>query len=411
MNRMLAPQSLNFPTNECAHYSIEPLVGNGFTSPGIMPQLHPCQLQPYQPQPYQPQPLQLEPIPVSLNTFSYTSHVQLSQTQFLPFLPPLCYVLIQQPFCPQPPPSQELQSQFIPSPSPPRQTYQVVTQTHRSSLPSMACDSSVSLGGAGSQTSDVNSALRKFYSYDVAAQKLSIGEMQTRFAQGMVRAMRNTLQLPSTQFVIRIIPSETKKNFTIQWILVEEKFDHANVKHRSTRQDFQKKLICELAKIDDGRFNKHLSGAKQLTIINEGWACLFLLQEVLISPNGTLRRLLDVQPEDRFEDEAMTNLYKVSADEGGNALRGPTVVGIRFKQQLDIVKMPTFVEEVKASMTIKTATMIASLKTQKQYKGWSVYLDVGTVENVQRVKDISQKYGFEKAKVFVAEDNYNYSNQ
>jgi len=402
---MLAPQSWNFPTNEFAFYLIEQLAGNGFTPPGIMPQLHPCQPLPLQ--------LQLEPIPLSLNTFPCTSHVQQFQTQFLPFLPPPYYVLIQQPFCPQPPPSQELQSQFIPfipSPSPPRQTYQDVTQIHRLSLPSLACDSSVSLGGAGSQTSDVNSELRKFYSFDVAAQSVSIGEMH-RFGQGLVRAMRNTLQLPSTQFVIRIIPSETKKNFTIQWILNEEKFDHANVKHRSTRQDFQKKLICELAKIDDGRFNKHLSGAKQLTIINEGWACLFLLQEVLISPNGTLRRLLDVRPEDRFEDEAMTNLYKVSADEGGKALRGPTVVGIRFKQQPDIIKMPTFVEEVKASMTIKTATMIASLKTQKQYKGWSVYLDVGTVENVQRVEEISQKYGFEKAKVFVAEDNYNHSNQ
>jgi len=405
---MLAPQSSNFPTNEFAYYPIEPLAGNGFTPPGIMPQLHPCQLQPCQ-----PLQLQLEPIPLSLNTFPYTSHVQQIQTQFVPFLPPPYYVLIQQPFCPQPPPSQELQSQFtpfIPSPSPPRQTYQDVTQIHRLSLPSLACDSSVSLGGAGSQTSDVNSELRKFYSFDVAAQKVSIGEMDS-FEQGLVRAMRNTLQLPSTQFVVRIIPAETKKNFTIQWMLNEEKFDHANVKHRSTRQDFQKKLICELAKIDDGRFNKHLSGAKQLTIINEGWACLFLLQEVLISPNGTLRRLLDVRPEDRFEDEAMTNLYKVSADEGGKALRGPTVVGIRFKQQPDIIKMPTFVEEVKASMTIKRATMIASLKTQKQYKGWSVYLDVGTVENVQRVEEISQKYGFEKAKIFVAEDNYNHSNE
>lgn len=124
------------------------------------------------------------------------------------------------------------------------------------------------------------------------------------------------------------------------------------------------------------------------------------------SRNGTLGRLLAVAEEDRFEEEAIKNLYKVSEDEQGKALRGPTVVGVRFKLQSDILKMPKFVEQIKASVGIQRATMIASLKTHKQYKGWSVYLDVGTEENVKLVEEVSARFGFEKTKVFVAEDTF-----
>jgi len=261
-------------------------------------------------------------------------------------------------------------------------------------------------GSAGSQSSDGNSMLREFYSFNIVKQKASILEMVSRYEDGLARAMRNTLQIPNIEFSIHLIPSKKNKNITVQWILNQEKYDFCLLKHRTMRRDFQKKLICELAKIDNGSFNTYLSGAKQLTIINEGWSCLLKLKDTLISRNGTLGRLLAVAEEDRFEEDAIKNLYKVSEDEQGKALRGPTVVGVRFKLQSDILKMPKFVEQIKASVGIQRATMIASLKTHKQYKGWSVYLDVGTEENVKLVEEISARFGFEKTKVFVAEDTF-----
>merc|ERR1712217_867927 len=124
----------------------------------------------------------------------------------------------------------------------------------------------------------------------------------------------------------------------VQWILNQEKFDYTTLKQRTMRRDFQKKLICELAKIDNGTFNAYLSGAKQLTIINEGWSCLLKFKDVLLSRNGTLGGLLAVPEEDRFEEESIKNLYKVSEDEQGKALRGATVVGVRFKLQADILR-------------------------------------------------------------------------
>lgn len=261
-----------------------------------------------------------------------------------------------------------------------------------------------SVGGAGSQSSEVTPVLGEFYSFDIAKQKVSSEEMMNQYGQELVKAMRNTLKLPNIHFSIHIISSKTPKNFTIQWITNQETCDYTILKQRTMRPNFQMKLICELAKID--RFNKHLCGAKQLTIINGGWECLSVLKDYLISKNGTLHQLLAVQEEDRFREEVVEILFKVSEDVRGQALRGSTVVGIRFKQQSDIIKMSSFVERVKHQVGIQRATMIASLKTHKQYKGWSVYLDVGNVENVKRVEEISQKFGFEKAKAFVAEDTF-----
>lgn len=275
------------------------------------------------------------------------------------------------------------------------------------SLPILKEPRSVSVGGgAGSQSSEGNSILREFYSFDVVKQKVTVGEMRNRYEQGLVRAMKNALQLPSTEFSIHLNPSKKNKSVTIRWILNQEKFDYSTLKQRTLRKDFEKKLICELAKIDGGSFNAYLSGAKQLTIINEGWSCLLKLKESLTSRNGTLSRLLAVPEDQRFEEEAIKNLYKVSEDEKGMALRGPTVVGVRFKLQTDILKMARFVEKVQTFVGIQRSTMIASLKTHKQYKGWSVYLDVGTLENVRRVEEFSKRFGFEKTKVFVAEDNF-----
>jgi len=307
----------------------------------------------------------------------------------------------------QPQPQTFFPMMQTPSPSPPR--YDVNPAKMDVEPPRRAPEPPRSRsvgGGAGSQSSDGNSMLREFYSFNIVKQKASIGEMMKLYEHGLVKAMRNTLQLPSIQFSIHLVPSKKNKNITIQWILNQDKFDFSILKRRTLRNNFQKKLVCELAKIDDGTFNAYLSGAKQLTIINEGWSCLLKLKDVLLSRNGTLGGLLAVPEEDRFQEEAIKNLYKVSEDEQGKALRGPTVIGVRFKLQADILKMPLFVEKVKHLIGIERATMIASLKTHKQYKGWSVYLDVGSSENVSKVQEISQTCGFEKTKVFVAEDNF-----
>lgn len=402
MHNMLPLQPNNFPTNNLVYHPLDTQLGNLYG-----PQFHNVQLQlvPYD-MPiqivYDQQPFIQPMLPLVLNTISFTHPVQQPQIQYIPSpspSPPCIHQGVQMERLSPP----RMAFVHTPSPSPPRHIDQ-----RESCQPRIACKSSKSIcaGGAGTETSDAEPVLREFYSLEITKQRASSGEIQSRFEQGLKSAMRKTLQVEGIEFLIRIISSKTKSTCAIKWILNEEKCDYPKLTRSTMRPDFQKKLICELAKIDDGRFNKHLSGAKQLAIINGGWLCLDLLKDVLISKNGTLRRLLAVRQEDRFEEEAFTDLYKVSADEQGKALRGPTVIGIRFKQQSDITKMPKFIEEVKNSMKIKAATMIASLKTQNQYKGWSVYLDVHTVENVQCVEEISQKCGFEKARAFVAEDNY-----
>jgi len=416
---MMSSQLINFPLMQNSYYAMNSNLVNGFN-----PQLHPCALQSYQPMQYVlPQTLPLQQF--SLNSIPYSAPSAVpyqcqspvpypqSPVQFQTQTPVHFQHLAQ--LSPPSPILQFTQPQFIPmptsSPSPPRfdmgvQQMQLVHNPVAALETIESSTTSVSVGGAGSQSSEGSSMLREFYSFNIVKQKASIGDMMNLYEEGLVKAMRNTLQIPSVQFAIHLIPSKKNKNITVQWILNQEKFNHGTLKQRTLRRDFQKKLICELAKIDGGSFNSYLSGAKQLTIINEGWSCLLNLKDTLISRNGALNRLLAVPEVDRFGEEAMKNLYKVSEDVKGQALRGTTVVGVRFKLQSDILKMPIFVEEVKNSVGIARATMIASLKTQKQYKGWSVYLDVGTLENVKLVEEIARNFEFEKTKAFVAEDTF-----
>lgn len=414
----LAPMQNNY-------YAMNSNLVNSFN-----PQLHPCALQSFQPVPYVvPQTFPLQQF--SLNSIPYSTPSPVPYQCQTPVSYPQSqspvHFQTQTPVQFQPPaqlspPSPILQfttpqPQFIPfvptsSASPPRfdmgvQQMQLVDSPVNALVePIESSTTSFSVGGAGSQSSEGSSMLREFYSFNIVKQKASIGDMMNVYEEGLVKAMRNTLQIPSVQFSIHLIPSKKNKNITVQWILNQEKFDYGTLKQRTLRRNFQKKLICELAKIDGGSFNSYLSGAKQLTIINEGWSCLLKLKDTLISRNGALNRLLAVPEVDRFGEEAIKNLYKVSEDVKGQALRGTTVVGVRFKLQSDILKMPKFVEEVKNSVGISRATMIASLKTQKQYKGWSVYLDVGTVENVKLVEEIARNFEFEKTKAFVAEDTF-----
>jgi len=154
-----------------------------------------------------------------------------------------------------------------------------------------------------------------------------------------------------------------------------------------------------MTKIDGGSFGAHLNRGKQLTIINEGWSCLEALQDSIIS-RGLKDKLLNLADEQRFDDEVVEDLYAVSTDEKGNALRGRTVCVARFKLLQDILKMRTFVDEVKQRVPIISSTMIASLKKAKQYKGWSLYLDVATKENVQIVTQIAADIcNFEKTRI------------
>lgn len=422
----MSSQLITLAPMQNSYYAMNSNFVNGFN-----PQLHPCALQSFQSVPYVvPQTLPLQQF--SLNSIPYSapspvpyqcaSPVPFPQSQSPVQFQTQTPVQFQQP-AQMSPPSPILQyttpqTQFIPimpthpSPSPPRfdmgvQQMQLVDSPVSALVePVQSSTTSISVGGAGSQSSEGSSMLREFYSFNIVKQKASIGDMMNLYEEGLVKAMRNTLQIPSVQFSIHLIPSKKNKNITVQWILNQEKFDFGTLKQRTLRRDFQKKLICELAKIDGGSFNSYLSGAKQLTIINEGWSCLLKLKDTLISRNGALNRLLAVPEVDRFGEEAIKNLYKVSEDVKGQALRGTTVVGVRFKLQSDILKMPKFVDEVKKSVGIARATMIASLKTQKQYKGWSVYLDVGTVENVKLVEQIARNFEFEKTKAFVAEDTF-----
>jgi hypothetical protein len=247
-----------------------------------------------------------------------------------------------------------------------------------------------------------NSSLEKLFQKKVNQSKKSVEEIQARYTSGAVDSFNRTVKcdLPLT---VRFINSP-KKEITIEWFVNRDDLDARwnldNIKRLIQRRDFDDRLTCEMSKIDGGSFGAHLNRCKQLTIQNEGWNLLEALRDSLMSRGGLKEVLLNLAEEQRFDDEVVENLYKVSEDEQGKALRGRTVCCGRFKHIPDILKMRSFIDAVKQhGVPIMRSTMIPSLKTGKQYKGWSLYLDVATKENVQIVKQIAGDCNFEKTQI------------
>lgn len=225
------------------------------------------------------------------------------------------------------------------------------------------------------------------------------------FGQELSEALNNVFGFTGRNRINFAVSPCPQVDNGIQWCVPKALFSKEMRKKVSEEEYFDNQLKCELAKIGEAcEFNKHLTGAKQLTIINEGRRSIQVLDSLLHSTKGRKERVLNTREEDKFEEENKSDVLEVSLDEQGKALRGPHVAGLRFKLLQDIFKMTDFLAEVKKYGIISRATMIASLKTQKQYKGWSVYLDVGCEENYRLVEGIAENFGFKKTKVFVAHD-------
>lgn len=331
--------------------------------------------------------------------------------QAQPLLQPFPSPVQQQPLCPSP-----LQQFALCPPSPPpvlfvQQPVQQPTQQqifHFTPSPSpefFPLLTSVENCGPSSlsHSAETIPSLLKIFAFEINQAKASIEEVKERYENGLEEAFRTVLQYPNLDLTVRFINSQ-KKIITIEWFINRDQCNEAYIKQQTQRGDFEALLICEMTKIDGGSFGTYLNRGKQLTIVREGWAVLEGLQGSLIS-RGLKANLLALPQEQRFDEDVVEGLYKVSQDEQGNALRGSTVCCARFKLLQDIWKMRSFIDAVQQRFPVLRSTMIASLKKHKQYKGWSLYLDVGTEANVESVIQLAEQCNFKKTKVFAAVEN------
>lgn len=260
----------------------------------------------------------------------------------------------------------------------------------------------------------IETAFRPLVSRSVPSQKTSLSDFQSMYSQGLLSALENVFSPEDRSILQEGYPAihlkekrkkkKSSSEIEISWYVNTSSSDFARLRKRIDSNDFENSLSCELAKISN--FNKYLDGAKQLTIIDMGYKACQLLQHKLTNPNGELCELLNTPPEERFEENCRTMLYRVCDDAKGNALRGKHVVGIRFKQQEHILKMDQFLQTILENVHVERATMIASLKKNQQYKGWSLYLDVENDAGTEAVMNICTEYGFtlRPKQCFIAED-------
>lgn len=274
-------------------------------------------------------------------------------------------------------------------------------------LSGMSGESSVSSG-------EIETAFRSLVSRSVPNQKTSLSDFQSMYADGLLAALVNVFSPEDRSILQEGYPAihlkekrkkkKSSSEIEISWFVNTSSSDFARLRKRIDSNDFENSLSCELAKISN--FNRYLDGAKQLTIIDMGYKVCQLLQYKLTNPNGELYELLNTPSEERFEENCRTMLYRVCDDAKGNALRGEHVVGIRFKQQEHILRMDQFLQTVLENVHVERATMIASLKKNQQYKGWSLYLDVENDAGTETVMNICAEYGFtlRPKQCFIAED-------
>lgn len=266
-----------------------------------------------------------------------------------------------------------------------------------------ACSSSVS--------SDANSSgiYKLLWSCVVPSQKLRLTDFQKKYQQKLEEAMGGLLGTVNLVVRLQLAGKARKfpKEFEIQWYCFDEEF--SNLRPRIQRIDFQDSLFCELVKIDGGAFNKFLDGAKQKTLIDQGYRSAKVLKGALFNGNNEddLQELQKIPEEQRFGSECRELLQRIGEDKKGNALRGPSVVGLRFKLQKDILLMQRFLLAVQEQLGVSKATMIPSLKKNRQFKGWSVYLAMETSARVEAVFRLAETHlgRLDGSQCFVAQDD------
>lgn len=241
------------------------------------------------------------------------------------------------------------------------------------------------------------------YELSIIKHQATVHSISQNYAGEIADAMRNVLQ--TDVWYLFVVVTLSDKSMTIQWC-VHEFFFEFLVK-KTLIKDFDKRLICELAHVGNGEFNKHLHGSKQLAIINEGYACFHRLREALESHNEAKDRLFNSCIEDKFDEENVQDLFRVCEAPRGMALRGKNVVGGHFRGG-DVLKLNQFLDVIEATTgeKISKATMIPSMKGKAQYKGWSIYVETPSAEYVERIKEACETCSFEKAGIFTAVDKF-----
>lgn len=221
-------------------------------------------------------------------------------------------------------------------------------------------------------------------------------------------ALRKVLNgLP--EFLYVVISDSINNSLLIQW-KIEPQACWFGIFRQIMAKGFQESLICELAKVGNGEFNKHLHKSMQLSIVNEGYKVAVRLGNALVSENPALKdRLLGIQYQDRFDPENVEALFHVCDAQKGRALRGINVIGAHFRGK-EVSKMYDFLEVVKGFCpfgTIQKATMIPSMKGKSQYKGWSLYIETPSPEHVEWIKSCCITSYYEKCQIFTAVDRFN----
>jgi len=200
--------------------------------------------------------------------------------------------------------------------------------------------------------------------------------------------MRAALNLREEIYYLYISVNIDEDNkMAIQWIVDPSRYSVEALRRRTEVKDFKDHLICHLAGVGGGNFNKHLHGSKQLTIIKKGFEVAQKFgTKLVVSDKDRLNSVLNVKPRDMFDEHKVEQLFHVCDHQEGRALRGPCVVGAHFRGPEVSKQMVGFVEDLLQWGTVQRASMIASMKGKKgkkQYKGWSIYIETPSAGHVE----------------------------
>lgn len=251
------------------------------------------------------------------------------------------------------------------------------------------------------------SACEFLFELNIIKHQATVESISQNHAAEIADAMRcllgdNTLNM-------YVVVTSHDKEMKLTWFVIPGPQDIGTLRQMTMTKDFDKKLICKLAHVGNGEFNKHLHGSKQISIIMEGRRCFNRLYHALESHNQCKDLLAVTDMADQFDKHNVDNLFHVCDAPRGMALRGSNVVGGHFRGG-DVLRLQEYLDIVESMMgTITRATMIPSMKGKAQYKGWSLYIQTPSAGCVEAIKAACNMCNFEKAEIFQAVDKFNRS--
>jgi len=254
------------------------------------------------------------------------------------------------------------------------------------------------------QNVQVDPQCETFFELPIIKHQATVQSISQDHGAELADAMRYVLGLDIYYLFVRVVQSDKAMN--IQWCAHPAFCDFVAIRELTRAKDFEKRLICRLARVGGGDFNRHLHGSKQLTIVNEGYRLVDKLGRALMSFNDCLDHVLGVPEKDQFDEANKRALFSVCEAPRGQALRGRNVVGAHFRGG-DVLKLTDYVETVENVMgEVRKATMIPSMKGKAQYKGWSIYIETPSEQHVQAIINACQQCNFQKVEIFTAVDKF-----